>query len=76
MHTIVGGANIREFIRVGTSVARAHRCRAHRERVQRARHEASDYKRRGVRAGADIFVSIGAHALDENCIIYKGVVRC
>ena len=43
MHTFVGGSNIRKRIRVGARGAiRAHRCRAHRERVQRARHEASD----------------------------------
>ena len=43
VHTVVGGANIRECIGVGARVAtRAHRCRAHRERVQRARLEASD----------------------------------
>ena len=33
VHTVVGGANIRELVRVGASASRAHRCRAHRERV-------------------------------------------
>ena len=43
VHTVGGGSNIRKCIGVGARVAtRAHRCRTHIERVQRARHEASD----------------------------------
>ena len=70
LHTVVAGANNREHIRIGARlITGAHSTRAHRESVQRARHEVSDNERRRVRAGADIVVvyvigiSIETHAL-------------
>ena len=73
-HTVGSSADIREQCRVRASAARARRRRTDCKRIQRARRQACDNERRGVRAGANR--SAGARrAVDEHCVVRNDAIR-